>query len=144
MFTSEKHKKATLRTFYIYIGLTAFTALFGFVYEMFSHNVFSADMSFAWAWLLGFGVGVYALLTYLPIDKVPGILTSSVYNFGVAMITVRSIFIGVIEIYGNKGIAKEEILNAYLIISLIFLILGFISYAIIIILGLVKKKYHQN
>ena len=101
-------------------------------------------MSFAWAWLLGFGVGVYALLALLPIERVPGILLSSIYNFGVAMITARSIFIGVIEIYGNKGIAKESILNAYLIISLIFLILGFISYAVIIVLGLVKKKYQQD
>lgn len=140
MFTSEKNKAATLRTMFIYVGLTVLTALFGIIYENFSHNVYNADMSFAWAWLLGFGVGVYALLAFLPIDIVPGTIPSSIYNFGVAMITARSIFIGVIEIYGNAGIVKQEILVSYLIISLIFLIIGFISYIAIIIISLKNRK----
>lgn len=125
---------------YIYIGLSAFAALFGIIYETFSHNVFSVHMSFAWAWLLGFGVGVYALLAFLPIKKVPGIVPSSIYNFGVAMITIRSIFIGVIEIYGNTGIAKPEILTAYLVISLVFLGVGLSLYALIICLSLRVKE----
>ena len=125
---------------FIYVGLTVLTALFGIIYENFSHNVYNADMSFAWAWLLGFGVGVYALLAFLPIDIVPGTIPGSIYNFGVAMITARSIFIGVIEIYGNAGIVKQEILVSYLIISLIFLIIGFISYIAIIIICLKNRK----
>ena len=140
MFISEKNKKATLRTMFIYVGLTILTALFGIIYENYSHNVFNADMSFAWAWLLGFGVGVYALLTFLPIEIVPGTIPSSIYNFGVGMITVRSIFIGIIEIYGNAGVAKEELLVAYFVISLVFLIPGFFMYLAIIIYGLIKKK----
>ena len=126
----------------IYIALTAFVALFGIVYETFSHNVFSAHMAFAWVWLLVFGVGVYALFAFSPIDKVPGVLPSSIYNFGVAMTTIRSVFIGVIEIYGNTGIAKPEILTAYLLISLVFLIAGSIMYLSIIIIWL--KNRHKE
>ncbi|MBP5574614.1 MAG: hypothetical protein J6X50_02585 [Bacilli bacterium] len=125
---------------FIYVGLTILTALFGIIYENYSHNVFNADMSFAWAWLLGFGVGVYTLLTFLPIEIVPGTIPSSIYNFGVGMITVRSIFIGIIEIYGNAGVAKEELLMAYLVIFHVFLISGLLMYLAIIIYGLIKKK----
>lgn len=127
---------------YIYFGLTILAALFGIIYESFSHNVFSVNMSFAWAWLLGFGVTVYALLAFLPIKKVPGTIPSSIYNFGVAMITIRSIFIGVAEIYGNLSVVREEMLYAYLIISLIFLIPGSFMYIGIVIDQLIKR--HKN
>lgn len=121
----------------IYVGITILTALFGGIYEIFSHNVYSSNMAHAWAWVLGFGVGMYALLYFLPIKKVPGILISSIYNFGVAMITIRSIYIGVIDIYGTS---RPIMVNTYTIIALIFLISGFIFYAFIIIRNLIKKS----
>ena len=129
---------------YIYIGITVLTALFGIIYEVYSHNVFSAHMAFAWPWLLGFGVGVYALLAFLPIDIVPGTLPSSIYNFGVGMITARSIFLGVIEIYGNPGVANTHIIHAYFFIALIFLIIGGLSYALIIVHAFRNKNKEQE
>ena len=137
MFISEKNKKATLRTMFIYIGLTLLTALFGGIYEIFSHNVYSANMVFAWAWLLGFGVLMYLALALLPISKVPGILLSSIYNFGVAMITARSIYIGVVDIYGTN---RADMITVYTIIALIFLIAGFLGYLAVIVYNFIKKK----
>ena len=55
----------------------------------------------------------------------PGVLTESVYNFGVAMITVRSIFKGVIIIYNTTG---DTMILAYTIIAIVSLSLGVILY----------------
>ena len=55
MFTSEKNPKTVLKELILYIGITAFIALFGFIYEQFSHGVNSLYMWLAWLWVLGFG-----------------------------------------------------------------------------------------
>ena len=109
----------------LYLGITAFLALFGFVYEQFSHNVHTFYMWFAWIWVLGFGFIPYLLLYLLPVKWMPGVLTESVYNFGVAMITVRSIFKGVIIIYNTTG---DTMILAYTIIAIVSLSLGVILY----------------
>ena len=124
MFTSEKNKKAVLRTLIIYASLTVVTAIFGGIYEFFSHNVYSAHMVFAWAFVL-FGVIPYLLFFLLPIKRVPSMLTACIYNFGVAMLTVRSIFIGVIDIYGTTN---APMLMIYTILSVVFLTLGALLY----------------
>lgn len=125
MFISEKNKKELLKKLILYIGITAFIALFGIIYEQFSHNVNSLHMWFAWAWVLGFGVVPYLILYLLPIKYVPGLITESVYNFGVAMLTTRSIFIGVIEIYGTT---HEKMILVYSILSIIFIVVGVVMY----------------
>ena len=76
LFTSEKNKKTVLKELMLYVGITAFIALFGFVYEQFSHGINSNYMWFAWAWVLGFGVLPYLVLFLLPIKIVPGTLSS--------------------------------------------------------------------
>ena len=112
LFISEKNNKQVLRTLIIYIGITLFTALFGFIYELNSNNVFAFEMAFAWRYPLVLGVGMYAALRFLPIKRVPGILTASAYNFGVGIITMRSIFIGVIKI-----LSKTNPVTLFLIFS---------------------------
>ncbi len=123
----------------IYLGITAFIALFGFVYEQFSHNVHTFYMWFAWIWVLGFGFIPYLLFYLLPIKRVPGLVSESVYNFGVAMITFRSIYKGVIIIYNTTG---DDMIIAYTIISIVSLVGGALLYAIGLLLN--KKEEHQN
>lgn len=115
----------------IYIGVTVFVAIFGGVYEIFSHHVFSAYMVFAWVWPCVFGIGMYLLLAVLPISKRPGSVFSSIYNFGVAMFTTRYIYIGVINIYGTT---HPGMVTVYTIIGHVFLLVGLISYIVIMIL----------
>ena len=123
----------------IYLGITAFIALFGFVYEQFSHNVHTFYMWFAWIWVLGFGFIPYLLFYLLPIKRVPGLVSENVYNFGVAMITFRSIYKGVIIIYNTTG---DDMIMAYTIISIVSLVGGALLYAIGLLLN--KKEEDQN
>ena len=123
----------------MYLGITAFIALFGFVYEQFSHNVHTFYMWFAWLWVFVFGFIPYLLLYLLPIKRVPGFLSECVYNFGVAMITFRSIYMGVIIIYNTTG---EAMIMTYTIISIISLVVGTVLYITGLLLN--KKEEHQN
>lgn len=129
MFTSAKIKKDVIRTVYIYIGVTLFVALFGGIYEIFSHNVFSPSMYLAWLYPL-IGLATYLLLRFLPIKTVPGMIPACIFNFGVAMITVRSIFDGVLEIYGKTN---NNILFIYTALAIVFLSTGSVLYLFIII-----------
>ena len=133
MFISEKNKKGYLIRFFAYCGITAFIALFGFVYEQFSHGVNSNYMWFAWIYPLIFGVGVYAILCFIPIKLVPGIISESCYNLGVALLTTRCILQGVLEIYGKTN---DRMVLIYLILYIIFISLGVIFY----IYGLIFQR----
>ena len=84
-------------------------------------------MWFAWIWPLIFGFIPYLLFYLLPIKKVPGIITESVYNFGVAMLTVRSIYMGVIIIYNTTG---DTMITIYTILSIVSLTLGAALYVL--------------
>ena len=84
-------------------------------------------MWLAWIWVLGFGVIPYLLLYFLPLKKMPGIITESIYNLGVALITARSIYKGVIIIYNTTN---EPIVVTYTVLSIVFLSLGAISFAL--------------
>ena len=125
MFISESNKKALLRRVILYFGITLFIVVFGIVYEHFSHNVYSFHMYFAWIWVLGFGLIPYSLLFVLPIKYMPGSLAECIYNFGVAMLTVRSIFIGVIDIYGTSS---DSLITLYTILAIVSLVVGFSLY----------------
>lgn len=133
MFTSEKNRKTVLKELILYIGIMAFIALFGFVYEQFSHGVNSNYMWFAWVWVLGFGVIPYLALYFLPIKRVPGTITECVYNLGVAILTTRSIFLGVLQIYGKTN---SKMVVVYGVLSALFLVAGVALY----IYGLFTKK----
>lgn len=141
MFTSEKISKNVMRTLFIYIGITLFVVLFSTIYEINSHKVYSADMVFAFIYPLIFGVGMYTLLRFIPIARVPGIIPATIYNFGVAMLTVRSIFIGVLKIYGTTN---RAIVVIYTVLALAFIIIGFGLYLFIIIKGITEKRRKSN
>ena len=141
MFISEKIKNNTLRTAYIYIGITIFVGLFGGVYEIFSHNVFSPAMYLAWIIPCVLGAFVYLALAFIPLEKVPGMATACVYNFGVAMLTIRSIFIGVIEIYGTTN---RLMLTIYTVLSIVFLTIGGAAYLAIFIYSFIQTRRHKN
>ena len=133
MFTSEKNPKTVLKELILYIGITAFIALFGFIYGQFSHGVNSLYMWLAWLWVLGFGVIPHLLIYLLPIKRVPGTLAECVYNLGVAILTTRSIFLGVLQIYGKTN---SKMVVVYTILAILFLVAGVALY----IYGLFSKK----
>ena len=133
MFISEKNPKTVLKELILYIFLTAFIALFGFVYEQFSNGVNSNYMWFAWAWVLGFGVLPCLALYFLPIKKVPGTISECAYNLGVAILTTRSIFLGVLQIYGKTN-------SKMVIVYTILVIVCFAASVALYLYGLFSKK----
>lgn len=104
MFTSDTdlQRKQIFRTGYGYLVISLLCALFGAVYEYFSHEVYSAYMIYAFAFPLV--LGTFILFTILLIHcKLPDRLSLNIYNAGVATFTVGSILEGVLEIYGTSN-----------------------------------------
>ena len=142
MFTSEKSTKQTMRTLYIYIGVTIFVALFGFIYELFSNHVYSKFMYLAWMFPCFIGIPVYLALRFLPIRTVPGVIPACIFNFGVALITTRSIFYGVLEIYGKTNYKMQM---TYTVLTIIFLSIGSVLYLFIILYyWLIKSRKNDQ
>ncbi|MCR5449134.1 MAG: hypothetical protein K6F23_07015 [Solobacterium sp.] len=100
MFTSDKEK--ALRSGLLYGYAALFFAAFGAVYELFSHEVYSYYMIYAFMIPAVLGVvpyfGVYHLGLHLP----SGIVTQ-LYASGVMTLTMGSIMRGVLDIYGTTS-----------------------------------------
>lgn len=141
MFTSEKVNKKTMRTVFIYVGVTLFVALFGIVYESFSNNVYSPYMYLAWMFPCFIGIPVYLVLRFLPIKTVPGTIPACIFNLGVTAITTRSIFYGVLEIYGKTNYKMQ---TTYTVLTIVFLSVGSILYLFIVIYYWLIKKPKNN
>lgn len=104
MFTSatDLQRKRVFRMGYGYLMIALFCALFGAVYEYFSHEVYTYYMIYAFIFPLV--CGTFMLFTLLLIDcKLPDRLSLNIYNAGVATLTVGSILEGVLEIYGTSN-----------------------------------------
>lgn len=102
----------------IYLLISMFCYIFGRVYEMFSHNVYSSYMMDAYIipLILGFLVSLMISIFKLKINR----LSVNIYNAGVSTITVYSILRGVLEIYGTTN----TLINIYLFIGVPLLIIG--------------------
>ena len=111
-----------------------FLALFGAVYELFSHEVYSYFMIYAFAVPLMLGVMPYALL--LISRKVPGRAALNLWNSGIAALSVGCVFRGVLEIYGTTN----SLGAVYPIVGSLLLTIGLI----IGIVGLQKKKRKKS
>ena len=90
-------------------------------------------MWFAWIWPLIFGFVPYLLLYVLKAPRVPGLLSECFYNLGVALLTVRSVFKGVIIIYNTTN---DGVVLVYTILTVVSLSIGVILY----ITGLLINK----
>lgn len=126
-----------MRTLFVYIGVTLFVALFGIIYELNSNNVYAFEMAFAWIYPLIFGAIMYLALRLVPTRNVPGLLPACGYHLGVGIVTMRSIFIGVIRIYGTTNNAMT---TTYTVLSWVLMPLMIVIYLIIIVLGFLKEK----
>lgn len=77
-------------------------ALFGAVYERFSHGVYSYWMLYAFAFPLALGVLPLYLVEALR-APLPGSLRWGLYHAGIATLTVGSLISGALEIYGTSS-----------------------------------------
>jgi len=82
--------------------VSLFTALFGAVYELFGHGVYSYGMIYAFAFPLVLGVLPLMLIGMLH-RPAPGRVSKNLYHAGIASLTVGSIVSGALEIYGTTN-----------------------------------------
>ncbi len=105
MSTSDKmpiNRNALLKTHLMFnvIGVI-FLALFGAIYELFSHGVYSYHMIYAFCFPLVMGVLLYAVLILK--GKYPRKSFLNVWNTSIATFSIGSVFQGVLEIYGTSN-----------------------------------------
>ena len=112
MFTSEHDPQKDLL---INVAATIFTALFGGIYEVFSHEVYSYHMIYAFGIPLVLGVLVWTVL--LTSDIKVSSAFANLWNSAIAVLTVGCVFRGVLEIYGttNKLVIIYPVAGAMLI-----------------------------
>ena len=103
MFTSDKpiSEKRYAYVVKAYLLTTVGCAVFGAVYELFSHQVWSRFMIYAFAFPLLLGAIPFFLLRKRG-KPFPG-KAAELVHAGVAALTVGSILQGVLEIYGTSN-----------------------------------------
>ena len=98
--TSEHKLRKAVKVGFFYLLAAGFCALFGGVYEHFSHGVYSPAMVYAFAYPLAGGAIPFLALGLW--DRAPG-ESNGLYHCGIATLTLGSIIRGVLEIYGTDS-----------------------------------------
>lgn len=103
MYTSDTdHKLRTCASIALkYLLVSCFCALFGGIYELFSHEVYAHSMLYAFAYPLVGGVLPFLALGLSPHGRLPGSWASVLYHCGIGTLTLGSIVEGVLIIYGT-------------------------------------------
>ena len=127
------NKSRALKTALIYLLITVFCSVFGAVYELFSHEVYSFYMIYAFAIPLLGGVLPFMLTVMFNASEFPDRLSLNLYNSGIATLTTGSIVNGVLEIYGKDN----PLVCAYVFLGVLFILAGIIVY-------MVKKRRIKN
>ena len=105
MFTSDINinSKRAAKTAFVYLIISLFLVLFGAVYEIFSHGVYSYFMLYAFAFPLAGGVLPFFAMHQLGAKGYPSHLARFLYHSGIATLTVGSLIRGVLDIYGTTN-----------------------------------------
>ena len=115
----KKTRRIFTKQIIIYLAAAAFCALFGTVYELFSHGVYTPYMYLAFLIPL-IGGALPCLIIRLARAPRPAWISSCLYAFGISALTVGSIMQGVLVIYGTTN----RLMIIYLIAGLLCTVLG--------------------
>ena len=135
---TEPGKRNMRKISLIYLLVAIFSALFGIIYEQFSHGVYSGYMIFAFAFPLIGGTLPFAALSLFAHGLLPGRLPRFLYNAGIAALTVGSMMKGVLEIYGTTN----DLLKIYRFAGFGFVGIGLIIYAAELLSA--RKSHHEK
>ena len=102
----------------LYLFISIFCIVFAFIYEHFSHGIYSNYMIYAFLipLIFGFVPSIILTITKKNINR----LSMNVYNASVANITLYMLFSGVLEIYGTTN----QLINVYLYMTIILVVIG--------------------
>jgi hypothetical protein len=109
-----------------YLIAAMLCALFGAVYEMFSHEVYSGFMVFAFAIPLLGGAAPFLALARLHSIRLPDQTTCRMYHCGLATLTVGCIMEGVLAIYGTTN----DLSIVYWVAGPLLVVTGLLKYAL--------------
>ena len=104
MYTSDiDTSKQAAKTAFVYLLIALFCAFFGAVYEVFSHEVYSFYMIYAFVFPLAGGTLPFLTISLIRTKRYPGAFARNLYHSGVATLTIGSIIRGVLDIYGTTN-----------------------------------------
>lgn len=118
----DRMKKGA-KTGFVYLFISLFCILFGAVYEIYSHEVYSYSMLYAFVFPLVGGTLPFFGIAFCRIP-VPGRVSQNLYHSGIASLTIGSLFEGALEIYGTTN----RLVSVYWVLGVGFLLLGLILY----------------
>lgn len=121
---STSNKTAVLRTLHFYLALSAFCGLFSYIYECFSHGVYSSYMTLLLLFPLLGGAFPALLLQIVPAARRPSSAVKNAWGAAVATLTAGCCLTGVFEIYGSVS----SLLYAYWIAGTILYVLAVAGY----------------
>lgn len=100
--TSSTSRKAKRRLI-AYAIVTVLVGLFSFIYEFFSHQVYSPFMVYMFTVPLFLGVIPQMIYLFRPKLGPGGDWQSLIHNFSIAVLTTGSALQGILEIYGTTS-----------------------------------------
>ena len=122
MYTCDKVFK---KHWIIFLAVSVFVVIFGIVYEWFGHGILSMSMilAFLYPFLLGFiptlALSFSEMMATIPYEK--GIrFGCNLFYSGIATLTVGSIAMGVVEIYGTTN----RFMIVYTVTGIVMLFVG--------------------
>lgn len=118
----QEHQKKALKTAFVYLLISIFCILFGAVYEIFGHEVYSYFMLYAFVFPLVGGALPFFIIALSNAEEYPGTFGTSLYHSGIATLTIGSILRGVLDIYGTTN----RLLKVYWILGPALTIVGVI------------------
>lgn len=124
MSISDKARnKISLRRILIWLGISLFCLVFYLIYNMFSHGVRSAFMTYLFAWplILGFlpATIIYVINHIRNMTLYINPVTDNAYCCGVASLTVSSMLKGIFDIAGTSSPYQEYLLYAGIVLIII-------------------------
>ena len=128
MYTSvtEKNKRKAQKDAAVFLGVSILTGLFGAIYELFSHEVYSYFMIYAFAFPLLLGTLPYLMLSLSGGTRYPNALYRNLYHAGIATLTIGSIMRGVLDIYGTTN----SLGNIYWFVGVPLLVVAGVDFAV--------------
>lgn len=108
------------KTAFTYLIISILCAFFGAVYEVFSHEVYSFYMIYAFAFPLLGGAFPFLMMHVWHWSKYPCIVSRNLYHSGIAALTVGSIVRGILEIYGTTN----HLSQLYWYAGMVFILTG--------------------
>jgi len=130
LYTSDikLNRNRASKTAFVYLLVSLFFVLFGAVYEIYSHEVYSYYMLYAFAFPLIGGTLVFNILSFLKLQKYPNAIARNLYHSGIATLTAGSVVHGVLEIYGTTNALSDYYWSVGIVLIVIGVVAGIVSF----------------